>query len=260
MSKRNPHKVSFFPAGLDEYLASLCPPETPAMQWVREYNEEQVDDPLIARFPIEHHQGHLLAVEMLEAAREHKVEMADRPFRILEIGTYLGYSTQWLAYYLPKMLGEHGWQIDTFEMNEQFADIAREGFERAGLGHKIKVHVGRALDELTKAKFENDSFDAAFIDADKSGYWGYAEESHRVLAPDKKAYFDNVFLMLQPLRPREELEALGESGKDFLAIQVFNEMMRTSKKWLSHPLTPNDGMTKAIAIKPDGRYGRALSL
>ena len=83
--------------------------------------------------------------------------------RILEIGTLGGYSTIWMARALP----DDG-RLITLEADPKHARIARQNIERAGLGDKIEVRVGSALEVLPKLEAAGEGpFDLIFIDADK---------------------------------------------------------------------------------------------
>lgn len=82
---------------------------------------------------------------------------------ILEFGTLGGYSTIWLARALPA-----GGRLITLEADARYADIARRNVERAGLGDRVDLRVGAALDTLRDLGREDAGpFDLVFVDADK---------------------------------------------------------------------------------------------
>jgi predicted O-methyltransferase YrrM len=88
---------------------------------------------------------------------------------ILEIGTLGGYSTIWLARALPA-----DGRLVTLEAVPTHARVARENIERAGLGDRVEVRLGRALETLPQLSTESRGpFDFIFIDADKAGYPEY---------------------------------------------------------------------------------------
>jgi caffeoyl-CoA O-methyltransferase len=87
--------------------------------------------------------------------------------RVLEIGTYSGYSAISMASGLAD-----GGHIDTCELDEEHASVARRYIERAGLADRITVHLGPALETIAQLDGE---FDFVFIDADKRGYVDYYE-------------------------------------------------------------------------------------
>jgi predicted O-methyltransferase YrrM len=87
--------------------------------------------------------------------------------RVLELGTYSGYSALSMAGGLPE-----GGSIDTCELDEEHAAVARRYIERAGLSDRITVHVGPALETVQRL---DGPWDFVFIDADKDGYLDYYE-------------------------------------------------------------------------------------
>ena len=88
---------------------------------------------------------------------------------ILEIGTFGGYSTIWLA----RALSDDGRMI-TLEADPKHATVARANIARAGLDKVVELRLGPALDTLPKlAQESHGPFDLIFIDADKPGYPDY---------------------------------------------------------------------------------------
>ena len=109
--------------------------------------------------------------------------------RVLEIGTFTGYSTLWLASALP----EDG-QVITCDRNREWTDMARQYWERAGLAHRITLYLGDAretLQALQKAG-ESDNYDFAFIDADKVNYDAYYEACLTLVRPGGLIAIDNT--------------------------------------------------------------------
>jgi predicted O-methyltransferase YrrM len=95
--------------------------------------------------------------------------------RILEIGTLGGYSGTWMARGLPA-----GGKLISLEIEQKHADFARSIFDRAGVGDKVEIRLGPALDTLSRMTDE-EPFDFVFIDADKGNYPHYLD---RVLDGD----------------------------------------------------------------------------
>jgi len=104
--------------------------------------------------------------------------------RILEIGTLAGYSTIWLARGLP----EDG-QLTTLEFEPLHAEVARKNVDAAGVGDRVEIITGPALDSLANL---TGPFDFVFIDADKENYSGYLRESIRLGRPGTVIVADNV--------------------------------------------------------------------
>ncbi|GAA1336648.1 O-methyltransferase [Arthrobacter roseus] len=104
--------------------------------------------------------------------------------RILEIGTLGGFSTIWLARGIP----EDG-TVDTCEFELAHAEVARRNLDSAGVGHKVTIHVGAALDTLLALSGPYDLF---FIDADKVNNPQYLEAALRLSRLGSVIVLDNV--------------------------------------------------------------------
>ena len=107
-----------------------------------------------------------------------------RPKRILEIGTFTGYS----AYCLSKGLQEGG-KLVTIEINEELEDMIRDFFSKAGLECKVELLIGDALELLPDLE---GAFDLIFIDANKEHYPQYYELCRNRLGKDGFLLADNV--------------------------------------------------------------------
>jgi len=133
--------------------------------------------------------------------------------RILEIGTLGGYSTIWLA----RAAGPGG-AVVTLEYESAHADVARANLDRAGLGDRVQVIVGPALETLPTLTGE--PFDLVFIDADKENNVGYLNWAVQLCRPGAVIVVDNVIregAILQPASgdatargSRDVLELMGE--------------------------------------------------
>ena len=113
-----------------------------------------------------------------------------RARKTLEIGVYTGYSSdQFSALALP----EDG-KIIACDINEEWTQIASEFWQKAGVSHKIELHLDPAATTLDKliADGEAASFDFAFIDADKAQYETYYEKSLLLVRSGGLIAIDNV--------------------------------------------------------------------
>ncbi|WP_447589277.1 O-methyltransferase [Microbacterium lacticum] len=106
--------------------------------------------------------------------------------RVLEIGTLGGYSTIWLARALPT-----GGRVVTIEAEPRNADIARASIDRAGIGDRVEIRVGRAADVLPDLAGD-EPFDFVFIDADKESNTVYLDWAARLGRPGALVIVDNV--------------------------------------------------------------------
>lgn len=109
--------------------------------------------------------------------------------RILEIGTFIGYSTLSMAMALPA-----DGKIIACDSSKPWTDIAQDYWRQAGVTDKIELKLGAALDSLTELLNENPLplFDLIFIDADKLNYLDYYEKTLSLLRPGGLIVIDNV--------------------------------------------------------------------
>ena len=106
--------------------------------------------------------------------------------RVLEIGTLGGYSTIWLARALPD-----GGRVITIEAEPAHAAVARASIDRAGVGEKVEIRVGRGADVLPTLE-DAAPFDLVFIDADKESNTIYLDWAARRGRPGALVIVDNV--------------------------------------------------------------------
>ncbi|HEY9354742.1 MAG TPA: O-methyltransferase [Arthrobacter sp.] len=108
--------------------------------------------------------------------------------RVLEIGTLAGFSTIWMAQGLPD-----GGRLVTCEYLTKHADVARANLDAAGLGHKVEIRIGAALDTLAALEAEGqEAFDFVFIDADKENDSKYLDWAVRLGRPGTTVILDNA--------------------------------------------------------------------
>ncbi|BAZ13085.1 O-methyltransferase family protein [Calothrix sp. NIES-4071] len=108
--------------------------------------------------------------------------------KTLEVGVFTGYSALVVALALP----DDG-KIVACDISEEYTQIARRYWEKAGVSHKIDLHIAPAVDTLDKLiQTEAETFDFAFIDADKSAYDDYYERCLQLIRPGGLIAIDNV--------------------------------------------------------------------
>ena len=108
--------------------------------------------------------------------------------RVLELGSFTGYSGICLASGLP----EDG-HLDTLEINDELEDLILEGFSRAGLRERISLHMGDCLETLKRFREEGrEPYDLVFIDANKRDYPEYYELVFDLVRPGGWILADNV--------------------------------------------------------------------
>lgn len=109
--------------------------------------------------------------------------------KTLELGTYTGYSALSVALALP-----HGATVVTCDIDKKSTDVAKEFWLQAGVSHKVDLRLGPALETLEQLikNGEENSFDFAFIDADKANYVNYYEKTLKLIRKDGLIAVDNV--------------------------------------------------------------------
>ncbi len=135
--------------------------------------------------------------------------------RVLEIGTFTGYSALSMAEALPA-----DGRLITCELDERHAAMARRFIERSPYSELIEVRVGPALDTLATLDGE---FDFVFIDADKPGYRAYYEHALRLLAPGGLIAVDNVLWSGRLIDPADD-------SADTLALREFNDFVHADSR------------------------------
>jgi caffeoyl-CoA O-methyltransferase len=148
--------------------------------------------------------------------------------RVLEIGTYSGYGTLSMAAALPP-----DGRIDTCEIDETHAEVARRFLAEAGYADRVTVHLGPALDTIRG--LEGD-FDFVFIDADKENYVNYYDEVLPRLTERGLIAADNT---LWSGRVVDE----SDTDETTRAIQEFNEHVARDDRVVAVQLTIRDGVT-----------------
>ncbi len=148
--------------------------------------------------------------------------------RVLEVGTFGGYSALALAEALPP-----DGHVDTLELDPAYAAKAIEHIEGAGEAQRITVHVGIALDTLERLE---GPYDLAFIDADKSAYPEYYERVVPLMRPGGLIVADNVF------RHGRVLEA-DSNDPSVTGMRAFNDRAATDPRVDTVMLTVRDGIS-----------------
>jgi caffeoyl-CoA O-methyltransferase len=150
-----------------------------------------------------------------------------QPLRILEVGTFTGYSAICLAKGL-----QPGGKLHTIELRDEDAAKAAAAFELAGLNEKIELHTGNAMEIVPQL---DETWDLAFIDADKTGYLDY----YKLILPRlRKGGFiiaDNVLFHGEVLQ-----ETI--TGKSAKAIDAFNRYVAADETVEQVMLTVRDGL------------------
>jgi predicted O-methyltransferase YrrM len=152
-----------------------------------------------------------------------------RPKRVLELGTFTGYSALCLA-----EGSEEDAEIHTIEINDELEDGIRHWFGRSEYGHKIRLHIGDALALLPTME---QVFDLAFIDSDKRDYKACYEAVLTKVRPGGFILVDNT------LWNGKILEEIAPSDAQSLAIVEFNDYLANDTRVEKVLLPLRDGLT-----------------
>ena len=139
--------------------------------------------------------------------------------KVLEIGMFTGYSALKMAEALP----DDG-EIHTCEIGENHIKTAQKFFNKSEHGNKITIHEGPALDSLQK--FNENSFDLCFIDADKNNYKNYYIQCTKLLKPNGCLILDNMLWGGEVLNPKDkESQSIADTAKMINNDSMYNTML-----------------------------------
>ncbi|MBQ8099115.1 MAG: O-methyltransferase [Bacteroidaceae bacterium] len=200
---------------LNDYLLEHITPEHPYLHALFRATQLQL---VRGHMASGHLQGELLTM---------LVKMV-RPRRVLEIGTYSGYSALAMARGL-----DEGAELVTFEVNDEMEDFTRPWIERSPWADKVKFLIGDARDHLEP----DERFDLIFIDANKRHYCDYLELSLAHLSPEGFILADNT------LWDGHVVESQYDKDAQTVGIREFNDMVahRADLEVVMLPL--RDGLT-----------------
>lgn len=212
-----------------KYIEEHATRESEAMSWVAKQTHIRTNHARMLSGSI---QGELLRIIVQTSGAK----------RILELGTFTGYSAISLASALP----EDG-HLDTLELNDELEDLILEGFDRAGLSGKIALHIGDCKETLQRFRTEMgltdgstaDSamlYDIVYMDANKREYCEYYDLIFDMVRPGGLILADNVLwdgkVCQNPL-PQD---------KQTLGIARFNDMVSADPRVESVILPLRDGL------------------
>ena len=212
-----------------KYIEDHVTPQGEALDWVEKQTHIRTNH---ARMLSGKLQGELLRILVqISGAR-----------RILELGTFTGYSAICMATHLPQ-----DGHLDTLELNDELEDLILEGFERAGLDEKISLHIGDCKETLIRLRSEigisdgktllsEKLYDIVYIDANKREYCEYYDLVFDMIRPGGLILADNVLwdgkVCMNPL-PQD---------KQTVGIARFNDMVASDPRVESVILPLRDGL------------------
>ncbi len=152
-----------------------------------------------------------------------------QPKRVLELGTFSGYSALCMAEAMP----DEG-ILHTIEIDDELEDFIRENLASVDFGKKIHLHIGDAVEEIQKL---DETFDLIFMDADKRQYLTYYELTFSKLAKGGIILADNT------LWSGKVVEPLVHNDKQTKALLEFNEFIAKDERVEKIILPLRDGLT-----------------
>jgi O-methyltransferase len=205
---------------LYDYLVSVSLREASVLRQLR---EETAALGGVARMQISPEQGQFMAflVELTGAQR------------LLEMGTFTGYSALACALALPP-----DGEIIACDLNPTWTQIAQKAWREAGVSEKIQLRLGYGEQTLTAllAEGQANTFDMMFIDADKVNYDIYYELGLQLVRPGGLILIDNVLWGGSVANPAEQDE-------DTVAIRALNKKLHTDNRVTISMLPVGDGLT-----------------
>lgn len=211
--------MHFLPPDIEKYVEAHTEPEPPLL---RELNRETHLRTALPQMISGHLQGRFLTI----------ISRLIRPGRILEIGTFTGYSAICLASGLAP-----GGELHTIDVNEEYTAIARRYFKKAGLVRRIKLHIGEAL---TVVPLLRGKFDIVYIDADKVNYPAYFKLALKITRRGGIILADNALWGGKVIHSRQDDDTRG--------ITEFNRMVLKSKAVENLLLPLRDGLMLARVV------------
>jgi predicted O-methyltransferase YrrM len=209
---------------LSEYIEQHSSPESDVLQKITRSTHLEVINP---RMSSGHVQGRVLSM----------ISQMIHPERILELGTFTGYSALCLA----EGLTEDGTLI-TIEHNDEMEDAIRRNLALSPIGEKIELVIGDAKEELRRLGERREAkgtvlFDLAFIDADKKEYSDYLDLVLPLMRPGGWILADNT------LWDGHIIDPAYDKDKQTLALRAFNDKVAADNRLEKVILPLRDGLT-----------------
>ena len=206
--------MSFLDEAIEAYAEAKTTPAADHLRRVADETADELGSTVMLTGPV--------AGRFLET-----LVFAARPRLVLEIGTFSGYSALSMAAALPD-----GGRIITCELDDERADFAQRHVDAAGLGERIEIRRGPALETIAVL---DGPFDLVFVDADKGGYVDYYEAVLPKLADHGLIAADNTLAGGRVVS--------GEDDDTARAIASFNDHVAADPRSVQVLLTVRDGIT-----------------
>jgi predicted O-methyltransferase YrrM len=208
--------MHFLPESLENYITLHSENEPDILRELTRETHLKVVQP---RMITGHYQGRVLSM----------LSKIIRPRRILEIGTYTGYS----AICLAEGLRDDG-LLHTIDINEELSEIQRKYFDLSGFGDMIIQHTGDALQIIP---YLDQVFDLVFIDAEKKMYDAYFEAVIKKTKPGSIILTDNVLWSGKVIEPLDKKDMVTRN------LLAYNKKLKNDPRVETVLLSIRDGLT-----------------
>lgn len=209
---------------LEEYISVHSTPENEVLQAITRDTYVHVLNPHMLSG---HVQGRVLSM----------ISYMIRPKRILELGTFTGYSALCLAEGLAE-----GGKLVTIEHNDELEETIRRNFARSPLGEKIDLLIGDAKELLHRPSMV-DTYDLVFIDADKREYCAYLDLVYPLVPVGGFILADNT------LWDGHIIDPAYDKDKQTLGLRAFNDKLKEDNRFEQVILPLRDGLTLIRKIR-----------
>ena len=207
-----------------DYLQSVSLREPEILQQLR----HETDQHPLSQMQISPEQGQFMAllVQLMGAKKT------------LEVGVFTGYSSLIVALALPP-----SGKVVACDVSEEYTAIARRYWQQAGVADKIDLHIAPAMDTLDRllANQEAETFDFAFIDADKSSYDGYYERALQLVRVGGLIAIDNVLWSGRVADPKVQDNRTN-------TIRALNQKLHQDSRITLSLVPIADGLTLALKL------------
>ena len=207
--------MQFLPEEIEAYAERFTQAEPDILA---KLNRETHSKVLIPRMLSGHLQGRVLSM----------FSKMIRPRRILEIGTYTGYSAICLAEGL-----QDGGELHTIDVNFELEDMIRSYINEAGLSDKIHLHIADAVKKVNEL---DGPFDIVFVDADKENYSNYFDLAFDKISPGGYIIADNVLWSGKVVNPTEK------NDQETEALKAYAEKIHSDPRVENLMLPVRDGL------------------
>ena len=207
---------------LEEYICAHSTPENAVLEAITRDTHVHILNPHMLSGQV---QGRVLSM----------ISHMIKPKRILELGTFTGYSALCLAEGLAE-----GGKLVTIEHNDELEETIRRNFARSPLGERIELRIGDCILEIG---YLEGSFDLVFIDADKREYCAYLEAVYPLVPVGGFILADNT------LWDGHIIDPAYDKDKQTLGLRAFNDKLAEDERFEQVILPLRDGLTLIRKIK-----------